>query len=115
MINTQILKVMKKLILLATVILAISYQTTKAQVSFDLNISSGPRYAPAYYQPVEYYAPARPVYYRERVIVNRPVVYHRTRYVASPRYYGNRYDRHYYKKSYYKGHGKGHGRGHGRH
>lgn len=98
---------MKKLFLLAIAMLAFAIPKSNAQVGFDLNISSGPRYyayPPAVYRaPVRYYrAPKRVVYVEQ--YDHRPVR------VAPHRGYYRDNDRHGKKryKHYYKHHKKHH-------
>jgi hypothetical protein len=117
---------MKKLILLASVAIAvIAYQPAKAQVSLSINIGSAPSYyEPDYYGYRTYYAPVRTVVYRQPVVYHRPVVYHK-RYVnyktayAPSRVYHTSYSRpvnRYYIVKGPKNNGHGNrGRGHGRH
>ncbi|MHA4895560.1 hypothetical protein ACXZ1K_12470 [Pedobacter sp. PWIIR3] len=100
---------MKKLILLGSLLTAITF-TTKAQLSVNINIGPQPQYVPlrystaSYYysEPVRYYAPVRrPVYVRHVNVVKRPyyvnsvraerrpVVYRKIHYKGNKGYFKN--------------------------
>jgi len=88
-------------------VLTISAQFAKAQVSVGLHVGINQPRRIVYAEPRPVYV-ERPVY-----VVNRPV-YYRGGY-RRPVYRRAYYRQHYYGRPVFRGHGRGHGYGHGRH